>query len=1177
VQYKDFVTLAPRFTRAVNLERDAPVSAAVEGYILTPTAQDVVDRLVRALGDPIGHRAWTLTGPYGSGKSAFALYLANLFGPSKAPGGSLARSILKAQASQLYSDLFDGRRKGALPPQGFCPVLITGSQEPLVGALLRASLRDIRRYRAIGRPAATLKNLDRLYSLYQKGKSVAASTVIEELASVAFRLQRSSRSQGILLLIDELGKLLEFAAREADRGDIYILQQLAEATAQFKSPGLYLITILHQSFERYAAGLRPALREEWSKVQGRFEDVAFQEPPEQLIDMLAQAIRHENGPMGRALQVRCQAIAKEAFQLGLAPQGMSKQHFVRAIVRCAPLHPLSVLALVRLCRKFGQNQRSLFAFLVSREPHGFSSFLEEDVNEKHLPLYGLADLYDYVAQAFGNGLTVGEGATRWAEVQSALHRCSSSTSDETEVVKTIGVLSAIGVYGELKPSREVIEISARGDRTATRNACQNLVRQSVLVFRKHSDSFAFWEGSDVDIDGRVEEAKRRLAEGVSLARRLTGLSKPRPLVAKSHSFETGTLRYFAVRFAGISEFSQATEPDTDADGLLVYCVPATQAEQEQLVELAQGSAVRERPDILVVVPRQVDALRDAVRELELLRWVEKETPELQGDAVARRELRGRVSAAESHVAQENQTLFAPGESSARRTTWFHRGIPQKIPNARTLAHILSFICNAVYPHTPRLRNELINRRSLSSAAAKARRILIAKMITHGAVERLGLSGTPPEVSMYVSVLGATKIHRREGSEWCFGAPRGDQQLLFVWKAIDTFLASCELQRRTVAELFLMLERPPFGLKMGVIPVLFCASILAHDTEVALYENGGFVYELGGDVFERLLSAPETFELRQYRIVGVRKEVFQRFAELLDAPKLSKSQDLVAIVRPLYRFFTRLPEYSKNTKSISPIADAVRTALFHAREPDALLFEGLPRACGVPPFPPTKMKGEDVSEFFRTLKSALLELQRAYDDLLAGLRKLLLQALSASDARGREMLRFRARTVMEHAVDPRLRAFILHLTDDQLQDAAWIEAIATLLVGKAPRGWTDADRARYEVTLIELVRNFRHMEALVFELTNRQNAGESPAAILRIGVTDRHTMDKEAVVVVQATEERRLAEAVIAVEECLDRLDLTSNAELTLATLGTVSRKFLSELESSASVKKPPKRQEVTHE
>jgi hypothetical protein len=1163
VLLRDLITVVPRFSRAINLERDAAGSGGVDGYLVTTTAEGVLARFAETLKGPTGHRAWTLTGPYGSGKSAFALFLVKLLG-SDSDDREAARKILKDHAPDLHRAFVDGRVKTSLPPRGFCPVLVSGAPEPLLPALVRSFCRDIRRYYTRGLPPSALLRLEKFGDELERGKSVSGSHVVETITEIAARLQDSGKSQGILLVIDELGKFLEFAAREPERGDIYILQQLAEATAASSAPGLFLVTILHQSFERYVSELRPSVRDEWSKVQGRFEDVAFQEPPEQLLHLVAHAIEHAADREAQALKQRGRQLAETAASLGLAPRGMPRADFVRALARCAPLHPLTVLALVRLCRKFGQNQRSLFSFLISQEPYGFATFLLQEAAPDHFPWYGLPDLYDYVAGALGNGLGIGESATRWAEVQTALDRAASLPAQEIRIIKAVGLLSAAGTYGEVRPTRNVLDFAFEGDKEAARRACETLSKRSILVYRKHSQSFGLWQGSDIDIEARVQEAQRRLPEGKSIAQRLASLWSPRPLVAKRHSFQTGTLRYFGVRFADLTNFSRCLEPDEDADGLLIYALPNSRAEVEELAALAADSGVRERLDVLVAIPAEVEALREAVRELELLRWVHANTPELLGDAVAKREVRARLAAAEERVTAETRRLFSPGEMTGRATQWFHRGILQAIPGDRSLAHQLSEICDVVYEHTPRLRNELINRRSLSSAAAAARRNLIDAMITHSGDERLGIQGTPPEMSMYVSVLAATKIHRREATGYAFGAPEGDADLVQVWSAMESFFAGSELQRRSVWDLFLLLRRPPYGLKMGVIPVLFCAAALAHDTEVALYEGGAFIPELSVEVFERLLRSPERFELRRYRVEGVRREVFRRFAELLGASGQAAGEDLVAIVRPLYRFFNKLPAFSRQTKNLSDTALAVRNALFAARDPDLLLFEDLPRACGIEPFPVTSTDPHQISTFFTSLQNAFAELQRMYDDLLTELRRLLVRAFGLTGVQMREALRFRAQRLLEHAVEPRLRAFIHHLADDQLDDIAWVEAIATMLVSKAPRTWNDTDRAKYEVVLADLVRSFRHIEALVFETLRRESSGkQAPAELMRIGVTDRYAKEMETVVAVEAADTERFTETVIEIENSLERMGVVENPALALAALATVCRRFLAEVEKPA--------------
>ena len=75
------VAVAPRFARSANLERDAARLEPLEGYVVTARALDVVERIAGAAATGRAGGAWSLTGPYGSGKSSLGLLLDAAFGP----------------------------------------------------------------------------------------------------------------------------------------------------------------------------------------------------------------------------------------------------------------------------------------------------------------------------------------------------------------------------------------------------------------------------------------------------------------------------------------------------------------------------------------------------------------------------------------------------------------------------------------------------------------------------------------------------------------------------------------------------------------------------------------------------------------------------------------------------------------------------------------------------------------------------------------------------------------------------------------------------------------------------------------------------------------------------------------------------------------------------------------
>jgi hypothetical protein len=1152
MRLKESFSVAPRYTRSVNIERDIDDASAPNGYILTPIGKDCLARVHSAVAGVPGPRAWSVTGPYGSGKSAYVLFLVNLLSGMRAPGADESRRILKHAAPELASELLDQRKTDSIGESGFCPILVTGCAARIGPTLLEAVLRDVPKFARKPHRISTLERIRKLNRDLRRSGATNTSLIVESLEQLVAELQKVEGARGALIVVDELGKFLEFAAHHPDENDVFLLQVIAEATARGNKPSMLTLTVLHQAFEQYASGLGPVLRNEWAKVQGRFEDVAFQHPPEQMLQIIANAIiQIPGGSVVRNYRRSAQEVATSMYELGCAPASVTKRQFCELMANCAPLHPVAALALSRLCGKFGQNQRSLFSFLTSRNVHGFLSFLEKELNGS--AFFGLADLYDYTIEALGTGLNIGESAVRWAEVTTTLESHRDLPAEQAEAVKSIGLLSAIGTYGELKPSLKVLQ-TALGQRT--RKICEALQKLSILVYRKHSSSYALWQGSDIDLDERIADAALRLSPNASLANRITGRYAAPPLVAKRHSFSTGTLRYFRIRFADIATFGRTLEPDTDADGLVVYCLPTGQAESQQLYALAMGSDARNRVDVIVAVPRNVESLTTAFRDVELLQWVKENTPALDNDRVARKELNTRLQAAKTALEREINQLFSP--AAASRTRWFHRGIEQTISSSRRLSQLLSDICDDVYEHTPKIKNELLNRRSLSSAAAKARRNLIELMTARAHDSKLGIAGFPPELSMYRSLFEVHGLHRATDDGWFFAAPYEKSSVFPAWKAIETFLAECELRRRPVVDLFRTLQAPPFGMKMGVIPLLFCAAAIVHDTEIAFYESGAFVPEMSIDGFERLLRSPERFELRSYRIEGIRRTVFSEYAKVFGSAAAA-SDNLVGIIKPLYRFFNRLQDYTKRTSSLSSKAIAIREALLAARDPDLILFHDLPLACGFEPFEDLKARPGAVHEFFHELRAGFSELQRCYDDLLSQLQQLLYYAFDIDGSGARASIATRAERISEYAVEPRMKAFIMHLCANEIEEVQWIEAIGSLLAGKPPKNWNDADRARYEVAVSELSRNFRHLEALVFELTRTKAEDEVPAEVFRIGITDRHSKELEAVVSVSIKDQDILAEAILDLEDALRRRGLAEMPTLSLAALAAVSKSVLAQM------------------
>jgi hypothetical protein len=1147
VLLSNLVKISGRFTRSVNLERDFFSSAGVDGYVLTTTSRTTLRRIAEGVTKKGGARAWTLTGPFGSGKSAFALYLANIL-----TGNENARIALRTEEEKLYRSLFDSRTKTALPRGSFLPILATGARESVPTAILRGLIQGLR---FMGTPEAA-KLIPSVSEHLQDPEALGDRGLVELLEQVLYDLSTAQEVTGMVLVLDELGKHLEYAALNANSGDLYVLQSLAEMAQRSKQAPVIMVTLLHQSFERYAERLTSLERAEWSKVQGRFEDVAYQENLEQIVRLVADAIQFvgtdETAPIWYA---QAEEVAATAERLRLRPSTANPDVFAKQLAGVYPLHPTVAFTLGPLFRRLAQNERSLFAFLSAHEPFGFQDFLLTTKFDVQVStVYTIDRLYDYVVQAFGGGLYSTPSGRRWAEIETSLARLGEGETFHRRVIKAVGMLSVIGQFGNLKAGLETVSYALNEPIQNVTPIIQDLCERSVLIFRAFQEAYGLWEGSDFDLEEKLKEARVQVCLDESISSLLQREKPIRPLVARRHSIQTGTLRYFEVRYALVDELVEvASQSLGESDGAVILTFPTSASQRVAVGEFAKD--IKDKPQFLLVEPESTPVLQGYLHDLSCLRWLTRNATELAGDSVARREIYARISEVQRTLKLFLDSLLDDTSNSGR---WYHKGQTLRITCRRDLTSLLSEICDEVYSATPCIRNELVNRRHISTSAAAARNSLLDAILSNTAEKDLGFDGYPPARSIHEALFVSPGIYRKENERFGFYSPteEADSGTRALWEKMERFLGSCEGTRRSVGELFTELQAPPFGLKIGCLPIYLCAFLIAKEAEAALYEENGFIPKLTLPHLERLIKTPQKFKIQRFRIAGVRSQVFEKFFATfkLRPGKKSRKGDVLNVVRPLCHFAANLPEYSQKTKQLSEAATKVRLALFKAQEPAKLLFETLPAACDLAPF---TAEGEHhhVEEFFSRLRAALKELQASYDRLLEDIEHRFCQTFSlrGKGEEARQQFIDQAGRITKLAVDDHLKSFLLRASDDRLEIVGWIESIATVLVAKPPKGWNDKDRAVFEVNLRELARKYNQLEALAMEVEG-DLLGLGGDEVLCIDVTDSTASHVQKVVRVPQRDSIRLKKLETVVEGLLAKE--LEDPDLRLALLAQLSKKLI---------------------
>ena len=1044
------VAVNPRFARSANIERDKGVEA-LRGYVPTGRAIDVVRRVGLGLQDSAAGRTFSITGPHGGGKSSMALFLGALLAERKSAEHKTAFDLLREVDDEAAQVLLQGLETVSPSGKGFAQALVTASREPVSETLTRA-IRQLKSAKA--------------------GRTAKQSSVDV--------LGRFAKSTPTLIIIDEFGKNLEAFAEGDAEGDPYLLQELAELSQGSSALPLVVVTMQHLAFDEYVTSAGTAQRREWAKVQGRFQDIPFVESPEQSRRLIASAVSVEDEALSESISAWVDENTKRASELGLASE-------MEATSSAYPLHPVVLAALPELCARFGQNERTLFSFMAGPEPRAVPSFLAGRTwsSDDPLDFVGLDRVYDYFLESAGSSVGASGSASRWLEIENRLRDTWGLDETETAVLKAMGVLNLVSSSGTLRASKPLLEFalnpSAQSKQTREiRKALKSLEKRGIITYRDFSDEYRVWQGSDYDLHGSIEVARAE-AQGLSLVEVLNRTVELSPAVAGRHSQQRGTLRVFDKVFVDKSVLSAVLEVGEEFDGRILLAT--------QPLQVKEIASIKSSKPIVCAIPDDVEGVRGLAVEVRALAVAIERARDSEADWVALRELSERLSIARLELNQRVFEAWLPRNSQWISTVVSQAGGSTKVislPPEGTVSSHLSIVSDDNYGMAPRIANEMLARRELTSQGAKARRLLIEALIQQNDQETIGLAGYGPERAMYEALLRSPGFHRKINDEWRVTEP-ADHDWQRLWERLSDAVEETSIERKTVAELVSPLKQPPFGLKDGLLPVLVVALLIEMADDVALYEHGSLVLGLDDAVAERLAKNPTNFAVKFVGATkGLRRSVVQALASELEMVTPTGEPTFLQVVRAVFAWLKKLPPYSQDVDGLlSPEATAVRDAFKTAVEPDDLFFVVLPQAVGLKEFAASpRADRARAGTFASRLLEALRELTNLYPALLDNLQQEIAQRTgtpASNTAELRSKLAGQGVNLEGRILEPRLAAFVGSLTRDHLADDAWIENVAMVVAeGVPPRSWKGETRAKFTRNLDELGGQLRRTQALLYE-------------------------------------------------------------------------------------------------
>lgn len=995
------------FTMSANLDNGL---AAGTQYIVTPNVLNVTKEIVDSFD--IGVHSFAIIGTYGTGKSSFLLtFESDLLNKQ-------GRTTLLADRHVLHSGEYE-------------IINIVGDTRPLSELLT------------------------------EKLKEKTDSDEVDTLALLSAYYNKLKKKRKMLVIaIDEFGKILEHAVKNNKEDELYFFQKFCELVNESSKKILLLVT-LHQNFSAYSHTLDEIRRNEWNKVKGRFKEIVFAEPVEQLLYLAAEHISSEPDSDSESKAV------EELYALAKERRFVSADIPFETIDRIYPMDVFAAYTLTRAIQRYGQNERSLFTFLHAQGKHSLTQFVPS-ANVT----YNVAEVYDYVQSSFYSYLSEPHGGSAgWNALLMSIERVEGAAWNQAEmlvdavkVVKAIGMLNLFGNAGFVFSVEDMATYAekAMGVKGAS-SILHELIRLKIVRYAEYRQRLTLFEGTDINIEDEIAKAGLIVPRPVQYVDGIRAYFNNRVAPVKAYCYHRGTPRYFDyVQF----ESPENIVPVGERDGYVQMIFPSADNMYEKVLSFS-----RECPhaNVFVYFKRTQDII-EHLYNIQKYRYIIDKVLVDKSDRVALREFRESIKHEQALLNKVlNDSMFAYSDD----VVWIYKGEVRKVESLRDFNRLLSTVCDDIYSLTPVFDNELINKHKISSSIALAKAKYLQAMLEHGQDEELGFPKDkfPPEKTIYYSLLKNTGLHTIEG----FADKPSNPDIETLWQTCESFLESTREKSRPLSELVKTLSSQPYKIKDGLLEFWLPTYLYIKRQDYSLFgENGQFIPNITMELFDLMKKHMGGFRVKAYAVDGVKIQLFNQYRKFLRLGDDStiQSHSFIETIKPFLFFYTKqLNDYAKHTKNL-PHKETIlfREVLANAKDPEKAFLEDLPSALG---YDDNKLnESGNVQDYCSLIQQAVAELRQCYTQLIDRIERGLIERLGLqSDDYSAyvEEIHQRLEGVNVNLLSHRHKEFFQHAMTRFESRTDWYQSICYVALGNQLYRMRDEDEVKLHSELLSLFR------------------------------------------------------------------------------------------------------------
>lgn len=918
--YSKHYEINKNFQASINLELDLGNEAKINEYIPTHDICDVIKRYINVVLGKSKDRSTVLVGPYGKGKSFILLIISYLLGKNK---GSkcwidLVKKI-KAVDPELGKMLEDIKKKKI----SLLPVLINSNYDNLTQSFLLALNEALKREHIENiipdntynicislidkwnKDKAVYKEvLDKCISLYKinlrdlkaglQSFSYKAYRQFEKLYNcvnkigVAFnplvnndiiKMYKDVATQvtkheytGMFVIFDEFSKFIESNSSNLMH-DLKIVQDFAElANRSDRSQQINLCCVTHKPLSLYAINKKQnnnAL-DSFKTVEGRFVEIRFNRSLEENYELIASAIIKK--PSAAKICTTYLKDNKKTYdeikKLSLfSDDKLSKTLFEG----CFPLNPMTVYALIQLSEYVAQNERTLFTFLSDTDENSFNSF----INNNDDGLFNVDKVYDYFEQLLQKEET-NQIRNIWYRAESILSKINNK--NERKVIKALAIILMINDLERLPASELIVSLCTSLSINEVSAVISKFINNHYLRKNMLNNMLSFALSNSKHIDDRIDYLSKTKFKKLNYANALNEINDHKYILPRRYNEQNKISRFYSIIFMTEEEFNNIKNfnyhlENIYCDGLIINLLKSKLKNKDienKVNKINDSRVVIKYPEkniesVLYKALTRYTCLKDILNQKDL-------------DEISSQEVDLLISETESDIKSlidkyfESEMLFASSFSKEKN-----------------INNLLSSILENTYSKKLIFNNELINKRTVTTQYQKAINHVIDYYL-EGEGD-FNYSETSPEASIKYSIYEFNK---------------NSKDFREIIENIKKGITGSDGKKISVYSIVNKYSKPPYGVRAGIMPLLFTKAVSELSDNVLLYYQTQERDLKSSDIVKAV--ANENYFIKFSKKDIAQQNYLNNMLKLFGAtPTNNFRKDTVLLANQIKRYFMGLPQ------------------------------------------------------------------------------------------------------------------------------------------------------------------------------------------------------------------------------------------------------------------------------